>query len=117
MVATLNSSFFQRSSHARRRRRRRCRRRDISSVKCRGNENHRCARHVDRVVVDCQRGCNAGVSVWKQRRKRKREKASDEGARESQLLRQPAGLLRDLRDPGLPGSAGGSPGGNTRTIL
>lgn len=22
-----------------------------------------------------------------------------------------------LRDPGLPGSAGGSPGGNTRTIL
>lgn len=34
-----------------------------------------------------------------------------EGAEEGPLL---PGLLRD---PGLPGSAGGSPGGNTRTIL
>jgi len=91
----------------------------------RGNENHHEARHVDSVcwrrllesgradlsgrvrtgvAAAASAGCGAlradGGAVEKGR----------EGGK-GQLL---PGLLRD---PGLPGSAGGSPGGNTRTIL
>jgi len=81
----------------------------------RGNENHHEARHVDSVGGGC-RGPAERIC---------RTPRADRSSGGSQLvLRGNEGMAKEgqslpglLRDPGLPGSAGGSPGGNTRTIL
>lgn len=111
MVAALNSRFFQHSSHAR-----------VVAIYRRWSA----AEMKITVARDTWTGWSLIVSAL-QRWRERASKRETEGEREKgrvtreqrgvSYLGSRPGLLRDLRDPGLPGSAGGSPGGNTRTIL